>query len=162
MQVECTNNPCGCSYNGRTIDIGATFNKDECNTCTCMSNAQVCSSILEIQHIFLAKECFSPTVYPVYLQVESYSRSQSYQNILMDMNQSRSTIFKCFFSFLLFNCCHLFSLSVPTTQYHVTVSIRVKLYPLAQKSKNSVIHASANLMASWSVARTPAAVSIKE
>ena len=99
MQVDCTNNPCGCSYNGRTIDIGATFNKDECNTCSCMSNGQVCSSLFYVHNIFFLQKNALVLEFTQSIFRQKYSVDIS-QNLLMDMNQSQSIAFKMFFSFV--------------------------------------------------------------
>ena len=45
LQVSCQNNPvpCKCQYQGMTLNIGETRQKD-CNTCTCMADGQVSCS----------------------------------------------------------------------------------------------------------------------
>ena len=44
--MECTNNACGCTHNGASVQFGATVPKgDGCNDCTCQNNGQmVCTS----------------------------------------------------------------------------------------------------------------------
>ena len=40
--IICDNKVCTCSYQGRSVQIGSTFDKgDGCNTCQCMQNGQV-------------------------------------------------------------------------------------------------------------------------
>merc|ERR1719154_1064169 len=39
--MQCTNNVCGCQYNGQTLQYGQSVQVDSCNTCTCQSTGQV-------------------------------------------------------------------------------------------------------------------------
>ena len=44
--MECSNNVCGCTYNGASVQMGATVPKgDGCNQCTCQNSGQmVCTT----------------------------------------------------------------------------------------------------------------------